>query len=293
MRLAIILILASLSVCASTQNSRSDPDWVKHDAGLQVVYSLPGSSDVKVRRDVVYKRIGDQELKMDLYAPPSARKGGKVHAVVYIHGGYLPPNLLTQPKDWGVFTSHGRLAAAAGFIAVTFNHRLFSSWSALPDSKSDLADLLAFLRKHANEYGLDGDHITLWAFSGGGPLLTEYIRNPQPFISSLVDYYGVLDMRLELGDSSSQVTQELAGEFTATPYLANSRNVPPIFIGRAGHDSATLNRGLDGFVNAALASNLMINVANHPEGKHGFDTENDDARSREILRETIEFIRAH
>ncbi len=291
MRLAIVF--ASLVASAVAQNTRSDPDWVKHDAGLHVVYSLPGTSDVTVQRDIVYKKIGDLELKMDLYAPPSSHRGSKLHALVYIHGGYLPPNLLTQPKDWGVFTSHGRLAAAAGFIAVTFNHRLFSGWSALPDSKSDLADLLAFLRRHADEYGLDGDHITLWAFSGGGPLLTEYIRNPQPFISSLVDYYAVLDLRLGLGNPNSRLTQELADEFSATPYLATSKNVPPIFIGRAGRDSATLNRGLDGFVSAALASNLTINVANHPEGKHGFDAENDDARSREILRETIEFIRAH
>jgi hypothetical protein len=32
---------------------------------------------------------------------------------------------------------------------------------------------------------------------------------------------------------------------------------------------------------------------NHPTGLHGFDLLNDDARSREILRATLEFVKTH
>jgi hypothetical protein len=34
-------------------------------------------------------------------------------------------------------------------------------------------------------------------------------------------------------------------------------------------------------------------VMNHPTGLHGFDLLNDDARSREIIRATLEFVKTH
>lgn len=36
----------------------------------------------------------------------------------------------------------------------------------------------------------------------------------------------------------------------------------------------------------------MIEVLVHPQGRHGFDVLDDDARSREIIARTIEFLRA-
>jgi hypothetical protein len=34
-------------------------------------------------------------------------------------------------------------------------------------------------------------------------------------------------------------------------------------------------------------------VVDHPGGQHGFDTRDDDERSREIIRETLEFFVRH
>lgn len=131
------MFLLVVSLCAVGQAlPREDPDWYKHLISRHVVYSLPGMSDVKVRQDIIYKREGDEELKMDVYTPVEAPANGKLHAVVFIHGGFLPPNLLTQPKDTGIYMSYGRLAAAAGFAAITFNHRFYRNWNSLRDSTS-------------------------------------------------------------------------------------------------------------------------------------------------------------
>lgn len=43
----------------------------------------------------------------------------------------------------------------------------------------------------------------------------------------------------------------------------------------------------------AIVKNITLNFANHPNGVHGFDNQNDDARSREIIRQTIEFIKIY
>ena len=85
-----------------------------------VVYKVPGMDRVSVRRDIVYKS-GDPRLKMDVYAPPGLAAGERRPAVLFIHGGTGPQ---TNPKDWGIFVSWGRLVAASGMAAVTFTHRL-------------------------------------------------------------------------------------------------------------------------------------------------------------------------
>jgi hypothetical protein len=54
-----------------------------------------------------------------------------------------------------------------------------------------------------------------------------------------------------------------------------------------------LNEALDRFAATALAENLPVTVENHPSGQHGFDSQNDDVRSREIIRGMIEFMRGH
>jgi hypothetical protein len=67
-----------------------------------------------------------------------------------------------------------------------------------------------------------------------------------------------------------------------------------MWIARAGRDEVPmLNDALDRFTARALAVNAPITVINHPSGAHGFDNQNDDERSREIIRSAIEFMRTH
>jgi hypothetical protein len=66
-----------------------------------------------------------------------------------------------------------------------------------------------------------------------------------------------------------------------------------MFIARAGLDDADLNDGLDRFVQIALSKNATVDLANHATGHHGFDVEDNNERSREIIKHTIEFIKAH
>jgi hypothetical protein len=54
-----------------------------------------------------------------------------------------------------------------------------------------------------------------------------------------------------------------------------------------------MNDSIDRFVKEALARNITFNLANHPEGFHSFDNQNDDDRSREIIRSAIAFMQSH
>ena len=67
-----------------------------------------------------------------------------------------------------------------------------------------------------------------------------------------------------------------------------------MFLARAGHDEVpTMLDSIDRFVGKALSANVALTLMKYPQGVHGFDNQNDDERSREIIRAAIEFIRTH
>ena len=286
----LIAILALLSVSAQQPVPKlEDPDWVKQIAPQRIVYSIPEMKRVRARRNLIYKRVGGEELKLDVY-PPVSRRVRRRPAVIFIHGGRIPRNLLTTPKDWGAFVSLGQLVAASGFVGITFNHR-FYAWESLADSQSDVMDLIAYVRQHATELGIDRDRIVLWSVSAGGIFLSQPLRDRPPYIKCLVGYYSELDLQGQRQSAPPSMTDETLREFSPVYHLSKAdKGIPPIFLARAGLDDAALNAGIDRFVEMALKKNLTLDLLNHPGGHHGFDVEDNDERSREIIKRTIEFI---
>jgi hypothetical protein len=68
----------------------------------------------------------------------------------------------------------------------------------------------------------------------------------------------------------------------------------PLFIARAGLDEIPMmNDSIDRFLTAALSANAPLTYMNHPRGEHGFDNQNDDDRSREIIRSALTFLSMH
>ena len=303
--LLIFLLVSTSSLTYGQQ--RQDPPWLKLFVNKRIVYEVPGMQTVRVKRDLVYKAAGTSELQMDVYSPRSSSR--RLSAVLFIHGGRVPPNLLTTPKDWAVYVSLGQLAAASGFVGVTFNHR-FHTWESIPDAQADVMDAIKYVRANAATLGVDPERIILWAISAGGIFLSEPLRDRPAYVSAVVGYYVQLDLRTERRAFPASVTDEVLRDFSPVYYLENAAAVkpepsasnpqrksngmfPPMFIARAGLDSASLNDGLDRFVQLALKNNISLELFNHSHGHHGFDIEDNNERSREILKRTIEFIRTH
>lgn len=111
--------------------------------------------------DVTYARYGDRTLEMDIYRPKSGTE--RLPAVVCIHGG-----------GWanGNRASHARLAqalAARGYVAATISYRL-SGEAPFPAAIHDCKAAVRFLRAHADDYGIDPEHIGAIGLSAGGHL---------------------------------------------------------------------------------------------------------------------------
>jgi acetyl esterase/lipase len=285
-----MLLACAILVSTSVAQQPQDPPWLREFAFKRIVYSVPEMTRVKVAKNQIYKRASSEELKMDVYSLPGKQRRP---AVVFIHGGRIPRNLLTTPKDWGAYVSLGQLVAASGFVGVTFNHR-FYAWESLTDSQSDVMDLIAYVRDNAESLGVEKDRIILWALSAGGIFLSQPLQQSPPYIRSIIAYYSELDLQNQRKAAPASVTDETLREFSPVHHLGNKeKNVPPIFIARAGLDDKELNDGIDRFVQLALSRNLTVEVVNHATGHHAFDIEDNNERSREIIKRTIEFIKAH
>ncbi len=64
-----------------------------------------------------------------------------------------------------------------------------------------------------------------------------------------------------------------------------------MLITRAGLDSPELNATIDSFLKEASAKNVTLDFMTHPGGHHAYDVLDDVARSREIMKRTLEFLK--
>lgn len=256
---------------------------------MRVVYRVPGMDAVVVRRDLTYTS-GETPLLLDAYLPPGLAPSDRRPAVVFIHGGPIPPQ--SGPKGMGIFLSYGELAAASGLAGITFNHRFFGA-DHLATAAGDVATLLEHVRRNADSLHVDPDRIALWAFSGGGPFLSATLAEPPSFVRAVVAFYAVLDLQVPPPGQPDTLGPELRRRFSPAAQLApGARPLPPMLVARAGEDHPWLNDGLDRFVREALAGNAPLDLLNHPEGRHGFDVLDDDTRSREIVARTLDFVKS-
>lgn len=291
--LLLIVTLASAGL-AQNDSKLEDPPWIKEVATKRIVYAVPGMEKITARKDLTYKRVAGSELKMDVYSPPNLRTGARRPAIVFIHGGALPPNLRTKPKEWGAYVSYGQLAAASGFVGVTFNHR-FYGWDmeALSHAQNDVVDAINYIFRNAARLGIDKDHISLWALSAGSLFLARVINHATPSIRCLVFYYPIMDLE-PLRKERPAITTEVTEEFSPIFQLKRAAGTSaPVFIARAGRDEPSLSVAVDSFIREAVSRKATLDFSNHAEGQHGFDVLDDNERTREIIKRTLEFIKAH
>lgn len=258
----------------------------------RVVYSIPGMDQVGVREELVYRTLEDWELKLDVYYPTDYVAGEKRPAVILVHGDW-PPHIIRHSKDLGVYITWGQLVAASGVIAVNFNHRATERLTKVKDAASDVSNLIGFVRYHADSLDIDENRLCIWAFSAGMPLgIWAALKDAPEYVRCVVAYYGVMDLRQARDILPDDVPDETLRDFSALYYLEKyGSKIAPTFIAKAGLDSSRLNATIDLFMEEAARQAAPVEMMLHPEGHHGFDVLDDNDRSREIIRRTLEFVR--
>jgi acetyl esterase/lipase len=258
---------------------------------MPVVYRIPGMDKVIVKSDLKYTALDDPHLLMDIYVPGGPGKDERHPAVLFIHGG-VPAG--SPAKNMGIFRSWGHLVAASNMVGVTFTHRLGYPKPCLAEAASDVSAAIDYIRSNADSLNIDRERICLMAYSGGGPMLSRAMRDKPEYVRCLVAFYAFLDIQQSQLHRTYE-TPEAVKSFSPVTCLANDAGmIAPMFIARAGLDeTAAMNDSIDRFLREAISNNAAITFANHPQGVHGFDTQTDDERSREIIRSALAFMKTN
>ena len=276
----IILAVPPAGGWSGVQN-RPDP------ATVSIVYRDPRMTKAVVRAGIVFDASTPTPLALDAYLPRGLRRGERRPAIVFVSGA-------ERVRHWRWFVTYGQLAAAHGMVGIIPDKRYTRGFDGTRAGFEDTEKLLSFLRSQA-DLGVDPERMCLWTFSAGGRLTAVGLQPNGPAIRCIVSFYGMLDMSGEVPRETGEADRDtLMKRYSPVQALesliASGRKSPPIFVARAGKDSAVLNNGIDRFASAALRLNVSLTLVNYDEGDHGFDGLNDTAQARAIIKAAMQFV---
>lgn len=218
--------------------------------------------------DIVYKTVGSESLKVDIYTPST---GTDWSSVIIIHGGGWDDR-----KDWGAMAQD---FAANGFAAFVIEYRLAPTWTS-PAPVEDARDSLAWVREHADEYGASTQRVAYFGGSAGGQIaLVAALGGDKP--SAVVTYSGIADLTTTPNDL--QITKYMGCSYSSCPLKWEDGSVqkkadlsfPPTFMANGTTDSkvpssqaTNFTTKLDGL---GVPNTLqLVNGSYHSQQLHGF-----------------------
>jgi acetyl esterase/lipase len=242
------------------------------------------STDFQVLKDTAYLAAGRSE-RADLYLP--AKRGPKERspAVVVIHGGGWTTGDKAEEREVNIATN----LVKAGYVVLSINYVLSTGGKVTwPQNVYDCKTAVRWLRKYADRWQIDANHIGVIGGSAGGHLAAflavtkpEHHFDPDgPYgefscrVQCAVDLYGPVDLMdykpdLPMFGKSRAAASDLYR--AASPLTYVRKDVPPILILHGTADksvsleqSRTFARALD----KAGAPYVFETVAGAP---HTFD----------------------
>ncbi len=174
-------------------------------------------AEARARRskDIVYRRVAGRELELDVYTPDGRRHLRP--AIVQVHGGAW---VMGDKREQGIpLLVH---LCQQGWVGFNVNYRL-SPGATFPDQLVDLKAALAWIREHAEDFGVDPNFIAVTGGSAGGHLaallaLTANRPEYQPdfesadtSVQACVPLYAVFDLTNRLGARKAKYVDGFIG----------------------------------------------------------------------------------
>jgi acetyl esterase len=247
-------------------------------------------------RSVVYKTVGEDELRLHLFFPAGHQTSDRRPAIVFFHGGGWYGG---SPEQ---FFPHCRYLAYRGMVAASAEYRVEGRHgTAPPAAMADGNSAIRWLRSRAGELGLDPEKLAAGGGSAGGHLAATAVMSSgfddpgddlevSTVPQALVLYNPALDVNLLEGPEAFGGRAE-----EASPIYQVRPGLPPTIIFQGTEDRTVPYQAAAHFTNLMKkAGNECILVTFRGLG-HGFFNygEKGNRPFRQTLWATDRFLAEH
>jgi acetyl esterase/lipase len=241
---------------------RSAPAAARRWARI-LCWPFPWWFHVRIKR-IRNLRYGPERVhRLDLYRARTQQAPGPV--LVHFHGGAFRigrKSLEARPLI-------NRLAAH-GWVCISANYRL-GRHAQFPDHLLDAKQVIAWVREHAAEYGVDPAHIYIAGSSAGGHIAATAALTPndarfQPGFEAVdTSVAGVVCLYPYPGEIATRGP-------ASSPHDYISRAAPPFFIAHGANDTLVIREDVRAFVDhLRRVSAQPVVYAELVGGQHDFD----------------------
>ena len=278
---------ASVADAVAAELELDDVERIPKNLLLKPIPRLRGG--VSMLRDIPFARGNGRVLRMDIYRgrDTDQRRPG----LVFIHGGAW---VLGDKREQGLpLCIH---LASLGWVCANANYRL-SPGATYPDHVADAKSAVAWLREHADDYGVDPEFIAIAGNSAGAHIaaMTALTEDSLPnaadapggaSVQAIITCYGVYDLTNRLGVHGAAFLDRLIGPHVikaffdeeperfhaASPMDHVARAAIPWLVLQGDRDSLTPAPEAREFVRRLREhSQDIVGYAEFPGAQHAFD----------------------
>lgn len=267
----------------------------------------PAEYGVATTLDVVYGRVAELELRLDLYRPKGAT--GLRPGLVFVHGG-----------GWSAgerqgFRWHAEQAARLGYVAVTIDYRLCGQ-AVWPAQLDDCQRAVRWLRSRAAEFSLDPERLGSFGSSAGGHLAACLgVRDARDDgdlalaglssrVQCVIDYNGIHDLRSPVApsnDARAMVTAFLGAPAEQIPEVSadaspitfvDERAAAMLLIHDPGDDVVDYEQSVQ-LALALMQAGRPVEMLPAPGAGHGFAYSPDNAWQQRTWPAALAWLARH
>lgn len=251
-------------------------------------------------KQVVYKTVGETELRLHVFNPEGHMSTDKRPAIVFFFGGAWTGG---TPKQ---FYQQAHRFASLGFVAISAEYRVSKKHKTTPfECVKDGKSSIRWTRKHALELGVDPDRIIAAGGSAGGHVaactgvIEGYEEAGEDLSFSTVPnamilYNPVIDTT-EKGYGVNKVGQDRKTQISPCHHV--TKGIPPTLIFHGTADATAPFENVERFTALMKEAGNNCVLVPFPEKGHGFFNgsffrpKNSDDDFNTTMDRSIEFLK--
>lgn len=172
------------------------------------------NNSFNVEKDILFKTVGEREIKLDLYMPSQTKNAFPL--LIWVHGGAWK-----RGSKEAIPTKNPLLLKSVidnGYALASVDYRL-SGEATFPAPVQDINDAINFLHENAKKWNINAENVVMMGRSAGGHLAgligatnrsfkdVDFYSQPRYNVSAVVSFFGPTDL-LELGNKGNKPTSK-------------------------------------------------------------------------------------